>query len=174
MDPIRAALSFAVTLFLGMLLLLEVGACSFPGSAWERQGRRLCRCQSGPRQAEPARQGVPGQSPGTRGAVQEQKRSWRREQKQDLLLLSASPNFHHPRLCLCTLGSAKLCFAPCSAQAVLAGPPVILLWATVLLPLPRAGEGTPPDAIRQGVAAEPRGTTVPSGSLGREETKLGQ
>jgi hypothetical protein len=40
---------------------------------------------------------VPRLCPGTRGAVQEPTRSWRREQKQDLLLLSASPNFHHSR-----------------------------------------------------------------------------
>ena len=63
-----------------------------PGNA---RAVRLCLCKSSCRQAEPARQGVPGQSPGTRVAVQEQQRSWRREQKQALLPLSASPNFHH-------------------------------------------------------------------------------
>jgi hypothetical protein len=34
-----------------------------PGNA---RAVRLCLCKSGRRQAEPARQGVPGQSPGTR------------------------------------------------------------------------------------------------------------
>ena len=51
---------------------------ALPGNA---RVERLCRGKSSRRQAEPARQGVPGQSPGTRGAVQEQKRFWRREQK---------------------------------------------------------------------------------------------
>jgi hypothetical protein len=41
------------------------GVFSFPGSAWERQGRAALPLQEQP-QAEPAKQGVPEQSPGTR------------------------------------------------------------------------------------------------------------
>jgi hypothetical protein len=40
-------------------------AFSFPGSAWERKGRAALPLQERP-QAEPAKQGVPEQSPGTR------------------------------------------------------------------------------------------------------------
>jgi hypothetical protein len=38
---------------------------SFPGSAWERKGCTTPHLQEQP-QVEPAKQGVPGQSPGTR------------------------------------------------------------------------------------------------------------
>jgi hypothetical protein len=54
------------------------GAFAFPGGAWERKGRAALPLQERP-QAEPAKQGVPGQSPGTRVAGQDQQRSWRRE-----------------------------------------------------------------------------------------------
>jgi hypothetical protein len=65
---------------IGMVFLVRLltdlvpGAFSFPGSAWERQGRAALPL-SEHTQAEPVRQGVPGQSPGTRVSVQKQKRS---------------------------------------------------------------------------------------------------
>jgi hypothetical protein len=58
-------LSASATFLVPTLTAFVPEVFSFPGSAWERKRRAALPLQEQP-QAEPAKQGVPRQSPGTR------------------------------------------------------------------------------------------------------------